>query len=118
AGLVEKRTAGGVEPLDVGKVEPLAPAFPVADMQERESPEICWRAQRLAAVEQLRTVHRKQLLRAQARDVQTGGRSVTVANGEIDVLAREVDVMHGCAHPEIDLGLSLGEATEPVDEPF
>jgi hypothetical protein len=33
-------------------------------------------------------------------------------------LAREVDVMHGRADPEIDLRVGLGEAAEPMHEPL
>src|SRR5262245_2072695 len=66
--LVENRAARRVDTIDTGKVEPLAPAFPIADVQERETAEIRWRMQRLAAVQELRTAHRKQLLGAQTSD--------------------------------------------------
>src|SRR5262249_59493746 len=56
--------------------------------------------------------------RAEARDVESGGGSVAVANAEIDVLAREVDMMRGRTDPEIDLGVNLGEAAQSMHEPL
>jgi hypothetical protein len=41
-----------------------------------------------------------------------------VANGEIDVLAREVDVMERRADPQINLRMGLGEAAQPMNEPL
>jgi hypothetical protein len=118
AGMVDNGAAGGVHAGNAGKVEPLAPALPIADVQERESAEIRGRAERVAAIEKLRTADRKQLLGAEARDVQSGRGSVAVANAKIDVLAREVDVMQGRADPEIDLGMSLGEPAQSMHEPL
>src|SRR5262249_56438889 len=67
AGLVENGAARGVDASNAGKVEPLAPALPVVDVQKRESVEIGGRAQAVAAVEKLRTADREHLL-----PVQTG----------------------------------------------
>jgi hypothetical protein len=91
--LVENGAACGVDVRNAGKVEPLAPALPVVDVQQRESAQTRGRAQPVAAVEKLRTADRKQLLRAEPGHMKAGIGSVAVANGEIDVLAREVDVM-------------------------
>jgi hypothetical protein len=101
AGLIENGAAYGVDASDAGKVEPLAPALPIIDVQERESVEIGGRAQAVAAIEKLRTADRKHLLRAEPGHVQSGLGSVAVANGKIDVLAREVDVLQGRADPQI-----------------
>src|SRR5258708_6636157 len=91
------------QPSDAGKVEPLAPTLPIADVQEREPAEVRGRAEPVAAIEKLRAADREQLFRAEASDVESGGGSVAVANAKIDVLAREVDVLQGRADPEIDL---------------
>src|SRR5262249_15649559 len=107
-----------MEVAHVGKVEPLAPALPVVDVQKRESAQIRGRAQPVAAVEKLRTANRKELLRAETGQLQAGVGSVAVANGEVDVLAREVDVMHGGADPQIDLRMGLSETAQPMDEPL
>jgi len=44
--------------------------------------------------------------------------TVAVADSEIDVFLREVDVMHRCRNPQIDLGMGVGETTKAVDQPF
>ena len=41
-----------------------------------------------------------------------------MTNGEVDVLAREVDVMRRSADSEIDLGMCFREPPQPVDEPL
>jgi hypothetical protein len=38
--------------------------------------------------------------------VESGGSAVAVANGKVNVLACEVDVMHRGADPKIDLGMA------------
>jgi len=49
--LIENRAAGRVDADCTGKIEPLAPTLPIADVQEREAREIGGRAQPVAAVE-------------------------------------------------------------------
>jgi hypothetical protein len=68
-------------------------------MQQRGARKVAGLAQPSAAFHEPRAAHRKHLLGAQARDMQAGGRSVAVANGDVDVLAREVDMVQGRAHP-------------------
>ena len=34
---------------------------------------------------------------------------------KVDLLAREVDVVHRRGHAQIDLGMGLGEPAEPMD---
>ena len=41
-----------------------------------------------------------------------------MSNGKIDILAREVDVMHRCGHSEIDVGMGFGKTAESMDQPF
>src|SRR5262249_44326504 len=94
------------------KVQPLAPALPIVDVQKRKSTQVRGRAQPVAAVEKLRTANRKQLLRAETGHLQAGVGSVAVANGEVDVLAREIDVMHGRADPQIARRGGLGESAQ------
>src|SRR5258707_14843776 len=96
ARLIENRAGRRVDASRTGKVEPLTPTLPIADVQEREAREIGRRAQPVAAVEKLRTTHRKQFLRAQPRDVEPGRGSVAVTNRKVDVFTREVDVMGRC----------------------
>src|SRR6516162_1476110 len=118
AGLVENGAACGVDAGNADKVEPLPPALPVVDVQQRKSAQIRGRAQPVAAVEKLRTADREQLLRAEPSHVQAGIGSVAVAYGEIDVLAREVDVMERRADPKIDFRMRLGKTAQPMDEPL
>ena len=68
--------------------------------------------------QQLWTANREQLLRAQAHGLEARPVAVAVTDGEIDVLAREVDVMQRRRNPQVDLGVRLGEAAEPVHEPL
>src|SRR5262249_13214308 len=70
------------------------------------------------AVEKLRTANRKQLLRAETGHLQAGVGSVAMANGEVDVLAREVDVLHGRADSQINLRMGLGETAQAMDKPL
>ena len=116
--VIENRTARRVHALNAGKVEPLAPTLPLADVQKRESAEIRGRPEPIAAIKKLRTADWKQLFRAEANDVESGGGSVAVANAKIDVLAREVDMLRGRTDPEIDLGVNLGEAAQSMHEPL
>src|SRR5262245_16943863 len=87
-------------------------------MEKRKSAEIRGRAEPVAAIEKLRTADRKKFLRRKTSDVQSGSDSVAVANGKIDVLPREVDVMRCRADPEVDLGMSLGEPVQSMNEPL
>ena len=41
-----------------------------------------------------------------------------MANGEVDIFAREVDALVARGHAEVDLRMALGEPAEPTDEPF
>jgi len=41
-----------------------------------------------------------------------------MANGDIDVLARKIDVMHDRGNPQVDCGVRLGKPAEPVHQPF
>jgi hypothetical protein len=44
--------------------------------------------------------------------------AIAMANGEIHIFAREIDVMHGRGDPQVDRRMRLGKAAEPVHEPF
>ena len=104
--------------LDAGKVEPLIPVLPIVDVQQLDLVEVGGPAQGIATLEQLRAADGKQLLGAEPRDVKPGLISVAVTNGQVDVLAREVDMMQRGADPEIDLGVGLGETPQPMHEPL
>src|SRR5262249_55232123 len=54
-----------------------------------------------------RAAHRKQLFAAQPRHVQSRPVAVAVADGEIDILAREIDVMHGRGNPQVNRRMRL-----------
>jgi len=41
-----------------------------------------------------------------------------VANGEVDIFAREVDALVARGHAEVDLRMTLGEPAKPTDEPL
>src|SRR5262245_25597553 len=44
--------------------------------------------------------------------------AISVTDCNIDVLACEVDVMHGGQHSKVDLGMDLGKSPKPMDEPL
>ena len=67
---------------------------------------------------ELGAANREKPLGAEPHDVKPGPISVTMANREIDLLAREVDVMHRRRHPQIDVGMGLGKPAEPMHQPF
>ena len=60
----------------------------------------------------------KQVFGAQADNIKAGPIAVAVANGEIDILAREVDMMQGGGHAQVDARMLFGKAAEAVDQPF
>ena len=41
-----------------------------------------------------------------------------MANGEVDIFAREVDALVARGHAEVDLRMALGEPAKPTDEPL
>ena len=55
---------------------------------------------------------------AQLHGIQTGPVAVTMSDRHVHILASEVDVVHHCRHTQIDLGVHLGEFTEPMNEPL
>ena len=71
-----------------------------------------------AALQQLRTADGKELFGAEAGDVKPRLVAVAVANGKIDVLAREVDMLQRGADPEIDLWVDLGKTAQTMDKPL
>lgn len=38
-------------------------------------------------------------------------------DGDVDILAREVGAGHGCGQAHVEIGMALGEAAEPRDQP-
>jgi hypothetical protein len=72
----------------------------------------------VAAADKFGAAHRKQLLRTKPLHLQLKPSPIAVANGEVDILAREIDTRVSCRHPEIDLRMCLGEAPEAIDEPL
>jgi hypothetical protein len=69
-----------------------------------------------ATADKLGAAHRRQLLGAQPRHLRFGPSSIAVANGEVDILAREVDALVTRGHSEVDLRMALGEPAKPTDE--
>src|SRR4051794_30059840 len=41
-----------------------------------------------------------------------------MSNCKINVLPREVDVVHGCRNPEINFGIGLGKSAEAIYQPL
>jgi hypothetical protein len=68
-----------------------------------------------ATADKLGVAHRKQLLDAKPLHLQFGPSSIVMANGEVDILAREVDALVTRGHA-VDLRMALGEPAKPTDE--
>ena len=79
--------------------------------------DIARRVQR-AGAQQFRAAHRKQLLGAETRHVHSRPLSIAMADCQVDVFAREIDMLHRRADPQIDFGMRFGEASEAVHKPF
>ena len=75
-------------------------------------------AQRMPPTQELRAADREQRLGAQARHLQPWPASVAVTHRNVDVLAREVDVVQRRADAQVDAGVGLGEAAEAVHQPL
>jgi len=104
--------------VDAGQVQPLRPILARIEMQQRNLQQV--RPLRLAAVpsKQSRAADREELLIGQADGVQPHPTTVAVANREIDILFREVDVMHRCRNPEVDFAMALGESAQAMYQPL
>src|SRR5580704_4834500 len=50
--------------------------------------------------------------------MQSWPMAVAVTNPDVYVFAREIDVMHRARYAEVDFGMCLCEAAEPMDEPL
>ena len=87
-------------------------------MDERKPQHVGGLGQAIAPDKQLGAAHREQLLGAQPNDVEAGPIAVAMANGEIDVLAREVHVVQRGRHAQVDARMLLGKAAQAVDEPL
>ena len=96
----------------------VAQVGPVVEMQQRKAEQVGWAVQRACVGGEPRAAHREQLLAAEPRHVQPGPVPVAVPDRQVDVLAREVDVMQRRRHPQLDLGIGLREAAEPVHQPL
>ena len=44
--------------------------------------------------------------------------TIAVANRDVHIFAREIDVVHHRRDPQIDFGMSLGEPAQPMDQPL
>ncbi len=75
-------------------------------------------AEAAAPGQQFRTAYREQFFCAQPHRVEARPVAVAVTHGEVDFLAREVDVMQRRGHAQVDTGMRLGKMTEPVHQPF
>jgi hypothetical protein len=87
-------------------------------VQQHVAPEDAGRAQRMPATQEFRAAHWEQRLSAQARDLQPWPASVAVADRDVYVLAREVDVVERRADAQVDARMGLGEAAEAVHQPL
>jgi hypothetical protein len=44
--------------------------------------------------------------------------ALAMPNSSVDLLSRELDVMHACGYSKIDFRMGLSKPTEPMHEPF
>src|SRR5262245_57655933 len=87
-------------------------------MDKRELEHIGRLCQAIATVEQFGTADGKELFGAQSRHIEPRPVAITVANGEVDVLAGEIHVMQSCRHPQVNARILLGKAAKAANQPF
>ena len=87
-------------------------------MQQREFQQVRRFLDAIASGNKLGGANRKKLLRAKPHDIEPGPIAMAVSHRQVDFLTREVDVMHRCRYPQIDVGVSLGKPAEPMHQPF
>ena len=75
-------------------------------------------AQRVPTAQELGTAHREQLLSAKPGNVEPWRGAVAVPDRDIDILAREIDVVKRGAYPEVDRWVDLGKTAKTMHEPF
>ena len=107
---------------DVGCLEPrrLQPLRPVsaAIQVEQRKPEDIGRLSQAATRQQFRTAYGKKLLCTQPDTFQSRPIPLAVADGQVDVLSGEVDVMQGRRNAQVDARMRFGEVAEAVYQPL
>ena len=96
----------------------LRPVGPAVQVDQRKLEDIGRLAQPAAPGQQFWTAHREQLFRAELDRVEARPVAVAMADREIDFLAREVDMMQGCRHAQVDVCVRFGKMPEPVHQPL
>ena len=117
AGAIHDRAVRQIGTVDAGRVEPPPPVLAPIEMQEGKFQDVA-RLMQAGLFHQLGAAHRKQLLAAQALDVQPGPVAVAVPHRQIDLLACKVDMMHGGGNPQVDVGMRLGKPPQPMHQPL
>ena len=69
-------------------IQPLAPVVAIVDVQKCVSVQIGGSVQRLVLFKELRTAHGKKLLQAETRNMQSRELPITMADGQVNILAR------------------------------
>ena len=92
--------------------------FAVVEPQQRKFQQVRRFGDAVASRNKLGAANRKKLLGAKAHDIKPSPIAVTMSNRKVNVLTREVDLMHRRRHPQIDVGMRLGKPAEPMDQPF
>jgi hypothetical protein len=67
---------------------------------------------------ELRTAHREAVVWAQLRNLEPRLVAVAVAHRDVDILAHEVDLVHGRRDPQVDRRIRLGEPAQTMHQPF
>ena len=115
AGAVQDRSVGEFGIDHASGLEPFRPVLSVIKMQQRKFQHIGRLAHPLV---KFRTADREQLLGAQADNIMPCPVAIAMPHGKIDVLPSEVDVMHGCGNPEIDVRMHLCKPAKAVHQPL
>ncbi len=93
-------------------LEPFRPVLSVIKMEQRKFQHIGGLAHPLV---KFGTANHEQFLGAQADNIMPRPIAIAMPHSEIDVLSGEVDVMHCCGNPQIDIGVHLGKPAKAVD---
>ena len=73
--------------------------LPLVKAHERPFQDIRRFLQAISSAKQPRAAYRKEFFRTEARYIEAWPIAITVADGKIDILAREIDGSHRCRDP-------------------
>src|SRR5262249_61874662 len=87
-------------------------------MHQRKFQRVGWLAESVTSCHEIWATDSEQMLRRQLRNVEPGPIAVAMANGDVDVFASKIDMVHSCGDSEINPRVSFGKPRKPMHEPL